>query len=235
MKRIPILAISLILVLFAGCKKDPKTATLNLQFSHAVDGASLTQNSILYKNAAGYDYSITKLVYYVSNIRLVGDDVEDYATSDFHYLSIADDNSLNISLPEVPIGKYKQVAFTLGIDNARNVTGGLPTSTINNQMAWPDQMGGGYHHMKLEGMWQDSGSAAQGFAMHLGLTHQANCVQNQVFSIAEGSNTHTLTMNINEWFTSPAVYDFHADGTSIMSNAASMEKLARNGDDVFDN
>lgn len=222
-------------ILFSGCKKDPKVGDLALDITYEVDGADLVYNDIRYANEAGYDYSVTKLVYYISNIRLYGDGVDDFISDKIQYIDASNAATGQITLEDVPFGSYSGMAFTLGVDEGRNVTGGLPTTAENNNMAWPTQMGGGYHHMKFEGMWVN-GSDTSGFMMHLGLNgHQANCEQNRVIEMNAENVSHQLRMNLNEWFRTPAVYDFATDGTAIMMNNNSMAKLARNGDDCFDN
>ena len=221
-------------LMFMGCKEKIEKATLKLDLSYVVDGNPLQMNSIQYQNAAGYNYSITKLVYYISNVKLLGDGIDDFQTDMIHYVDITNPSTNQITITEVPYGQYRGIQFTLGVDASRNTTGGLENNTINNNMSWPDQMGGGYHHMKLEGLWLD-GNNTSAYLMHLGTSHHSNCYQNRAFKIDSESLTQGLTMNINEWYRTPAVYDFASDGTSIMMNDASMEKLARNGDDSFDN
>ena len=45
----------------------------------------------------------------------------------------------------VPAGDYVALAFTFGLDEEDNLTGGLPNQVEYNGMAWPDVLGGGYH------------------------------------------------------------------------------------------
>lgn len=221
------------LMVFSGCKKE-ELGTLKLDITYEVDGTDMAMNTIAYTNEAGYDFSVTKLVYYISNIKLVGDGVDDFQSDEIQYIDASNAATGQITLSDVPYGNYKGITFILGVDPGRNVTGGLPSTTENNNMAWPDQMGGGYHHMKFEGLWVN-GVDTSGFLMHLGKTHQVNCDQNRAINLNSETVSHNLTMNLNEWFRTPAVYDFAVDGTSIMMNDAAMEKLARNGDDCFDN
>lgn len=223
------------LTLLSSCKEEPTVGNLSLNITHAVDGAELALNQQIYTNEAGYQYDVSTLVYYISNIRLEGDG-EDFVDTRVHYIDIEDLSTQSITLENVPFGNYNRIRFNLGVDAARNVTGGLENTTINNNMAWPDMMGGGYHHMKLEGNYTNGVDPEQGFAMHLGKQgNEADCVQNRSFAHTEDGTAHTLTMNINEWFRGPNVYDFEVDGTAIMANDAALQKLSENGDDVFDN
>ena len=100
-------------------------------------------------------------------------------------------------------------------------------------MEWPVVMGGGYHFMMFEGHFIDS-TGTPGFAMHLGTSASLCPVSiQQTLSIGQADKEIRLSMNINEWFRNPAIYDFNVDGNYIMGNVQAMSKLAANGVDVF--
>lgn len=94
-------------------------------------------------------------------------------------------------------------------------------------------MGGGYHFMKLEGRFLDSGSSS-GYAVHLG--RNASLVKVEIpasFEIRQGIHEIVLTMDINEWFTDPAVYSLVMDGSYTMNSQLLMKKISANGHDVL--
>ena len=101
-------------------------------------------------------------------------------------------------------------------------------------MGWPDMMGGGYHFLKLEGHWMDTGGQL-GYAMHIGkngfLVKAGTKASLQVL----GGKTinRKLMMNINEWFAHPNTYNLATDGVYSMGNAPLMKKLSENGSDVL--
>ena len=100
-------------------------------------------------------------------------------------------------------------------------------------MEWPDGMGGGYHFLKFEGHFVDSGNTF-GFAMHIGTNNYL--VNGKLWAritLGDGVNTLNVGMNMNEWFKNPAVYDFNMDGNYSMSSMMAMEKLMMNGADVL--
>ena len=42
-----------------------------------------------------------------------------------------------------------------------------------------------------------------------------------------------MTMNVNEWFKNPNIYNFNTDGVFTMGDTILMKKLLQNGADVF--
>jgi hypothetical protein len=120
-----------------------------------------------------------------------------------------------------------------------------------NDMMWPDYIGGGYHYMKMNGHWKDLNNIIQPFGFHLGIGQIYDSVNhstiigfvqnyftvtmpNSSFSIVENATTKTgITMNIESWFATPHVYDLNVWGGSIMQNQAAMHTVAENGADAF--
>ncbi len=224
----------LALIFVFSCKKDPETSHIHFNISHKVDNIALAFDTLLYNNAVGDTFSISKVNYFLSNIVLTDEDNETHTIEGVYYVDAATASTLVIEFEDVPVATYTSIRFNLGLDAATNTTNNLPSTTENNNMGWPDAMGGGYHFLKMEGNYLNAG-AQTGFAMHIG--KNANLVTCTISNLAlemddHGGETH-VSMNLNEWFRNPNTYDFGTDGTSIMMNDASMLKLAQNGADVF--
>lgn len=231
--------LSFILLIFcfvvSGCKKEEENeAALQISISHKVDSQPLQMNSMMYTCDAGYQYEVTKLNYYLSHFVFTKSDGSRYESDTVLYVDAAPGNSNTLLLENFPPGNYTGVSFYLGLDSVRNITNGLPTTTENINMIWPDVMGGGYHFMKLEGHYKDN-NGTYGFAIHLGKnSHLVLIHLNRSFGISANNPAQlNLTMNINEWFRNPEVYDFNADGNYSMSNDTAMNKLSVNGSDIF--
>ena len=228
-------------VLLAACnKKTPEPITVTVKIEGDVDGEAIEFDQIKYTNQAGEKYSIEKCVFYLSNIQLVRNDDSVYGDKPkAHYFSLRE-GRLTTSLYNVPVGDYKAIRFIFGVAPELNTTGGLPNNPENINMAWPDMMGGGYHHMKLEGQYVANGDTGSYnthlgdllkdgkryliyFAVELPLSHTLN----------ETTRTITLGMNINEWYRVPHTYSFAAFGPAIMNNPDALQTLRENGADVF--
>jgi hypothetical protein len=237
------LLILLLATLFIGCKKDETaepspdpdpSGTLNLNIDFSVDGTALQFDTIAYINAAGNEYSVYTLVFYLSKIELIKQNGSALLLKNWHYVDARTGNTLNLQLTDIPNGNYTGIRFNIGLDAAQNISGSLPATAENLAMEWPDAMGGGYHFLKLEGYFNDS-TGTPGYAMHLGTDSclvTANPI-NYNFSFDGNVINKTLVMNINEWYRNPQVYDLNADGNYSMGNMLLMQKLRNNGKDVF--
>jgi hypothetical protein len=154
-----------------SCSKDDDPApvvsnklTLNLGF---VSGSSPLQfDTIMYSNAAGNVYSVSRLQFYVSNIQLIKPDSSLVNISEFNYVDARVSSTLSITQTLPQKGSFIGMKLQLGLDTTHNKTNFLPAIAENINMAWPDMMGGGYHFMKFEGIYID-GLSFPGFAMHL--------------------------------------------------------------------
>ena len=229
-------------VFFFSCEKDgqepaeepvPASPALKLNVAFTVDGSPLEFDTIKYENAAHNIYSVNTLVFYLSQISLIKDDQSVVQIKDWVYVDARTPSTLNISMEDIPKGCYSGIRFNCGIDSIHNIPNGLIPTPDNLMMEWPVAMGGGYHFLKLEGYFSDS-TGTPGYAMHIGTNA---CLTSVVLPVAlcfeEADVSKTLSVNINEWFRTPSVYDFNIDGNYIMGNTAAMMKFAVNGTDAF--
>jgi hypothetical protein len=231
-------------LLCSACSKPTGHITLN--FSFVVDNDSLQLDTCLYQNAAGNLYEVNDVQYFISNVMLVDDagntlDIAD--NQGIHYVDIRIPGTLrwNIS-EEIPVNHYTQIAFVFGLEGAQNATGYFPNPPENN-MSWPDVLGGGYHYMKINGRWIDEAGVRQPFNLHTGKIATDDGFADNTFTVTlpleqftvskNSSSELTLQMNVNAWFTNPYLFDFNVFGGSIMQNRAAQEVLQANGRDVF--
>lgn len=230
---IPVLLTAFVL-LFSACKKDATHSDLSLNLRHLVEGNEVTLNSIQYTNPAGNNFSVERLVYYISDIRLTDDAGNEYFWDDYQFVDIDDASTHTLLLNQVPVGNYTGMTALIGLNATRNAEG-LENTVDNNNMIWPQAMGGGYHFMKLEGRFEASNSDIIGYAMHLGLDANLVTAEAAPFSLTldEEKESANLNFDIMEWHRNPANWDFEADGTAIMANANSLAKLAANGATVL--
>ena len=261
--KIKLVSLLLILSLFQYCKKDDpivdpvnKTGSLQISFDHNVDGTPLVVDTMIYTNAAGNDYLVNEIQYFISDIVLHSTNGNDYSiisTNGIHYIDtdISSTKTWNIS-DNIPVGNYSSVSFTFGINETKNQTG-LFVNPPEVDMFWPEFLGGGYHYMKLNGKWKNTNSDIVPFNFHLGIgqTYASNVividsitgfVQNyftvqlpsSALTINENTQTKaTITMNIESWFETPHVWDFNLIGANIMQNQPAMQMAKENGADVF--
>lgn len=230
-----ILGVGLVLTL-AQCKKeeqDPPQIVAQIELQHFVGSEALEMDVIKYTNAAGNEFSVKRLLYYLSGIVLEDENGVRHTIDGAYYVDIEDASTLQFALDFVPQGKYKKLEFSLGLVPELNVFGNLPNTVENSAMFWPEQMGGGYHFMKLEGHYNTDSSEVAGYAMHIGTNPtRVDFEFNQGYTLDVNNISIELRMNILEWFQNPVTYDLN-QGNYSMGNAALMLDLTNNGKDVF--
>lgn len=231
-------------LLCGACTKPTGHITLN--FSFIVDRDPLQSDTCLYQNAAGNSYEVNDVQYFISHVMLEtasGEMVEITDNQGIHYTDIRIPNTLSWHVSdEIPAGGYKSIAFVFGLEGEQNTTGFFPNPPENN-MSWPDVLGGGYHYMKINGRWIDEAGVKQPFNLHTGKISNGNSFTDNTFTVtlpleqftvSKGQTTSiTLQMNINAWFSDPYLFDFNEFGGSIMQNREAQEVLHANGHNVF--
>lgn len=218
---------------YQGPAPVPSTE-LTFKISYHIDGKGLIRDSILYFNDAGNNYSVYNVLYYLSKIRITRTDGQVVHLKDIHYVDCFDPETNKFTFKDLPEGTYTDIRFNIGIDSSQNDHTVLPTTIENINMEWPDLMGGGYHFLRLEGYFVESGTNF-GYAMHIGTNDCLIPVKlTNTFTVTAGTKTNiTLKMNINEWFRNPNNFDFNIDGNYIMGDLPAMMKITKNGRDVF--
>jgi hypothetical protein len=257
-KYITILIIAMLTLIY-GCRdkeEKPGETVLKLKFSHTVAGQPLIMNNLIYMNAAGNEYEVTEIMYFISDIKLYHRDgrvIEPATWDDIHYI--------DTNVPEthewmvgnnVPEGIYDSLTFTFGISAAKNQSFMFVNPPEVN-MTWPELLGGGYHYLMLNGWWKNNQNDRLPYNFHLGIgqIYQNNSgqvadiigfVQNAFtvnpegtsFTIQKGEiHVGRLEMDVNSWFDTPEVFDFNYYGGAIMQNQEAMHIGCLNGADAF--
>lgn len=205
--------------------------TINIQYS--VDDHIAVKDSMMFVNPAGYKFSITRLEYYISNVEIKDAEGKTYKLNEVYYINIDPNKSNVITFAGITPGTYSSIRFNIGIDSINNKTAALPNTIENNNMAWPDPMGGGYHFLKLEGRYQVNGEV-KGYTMHLGKNENLIEVSlDDAFWMYYSQCHIDIEMNINEWLRSPNIIDFEVDGNYSMSDDILMNRISENGKTVF--
>ncbi len=250
-------AFALISLLITCKEEDPEPGKITLTFTETVDTASLAFDTVSYVNEAGNEYVVTELQYFISNLTLYYNDGTKYEISDsdgIHYVDsdIAETKYWAVT-DDVPSGYVDSLVFTFGLDEETNVSG-LFVNPPESNMFWPDELGGGYHYMKMNGKWMDVNAQLNMFNYHLGIGQTYDTtgqvtgfVQNffkvsvylpvySSFIIKVNPNETTalgINMNVNSWFTTPHTWDWNNMPAMMMQNQEVMNTACENGFDVF--
>ncbi len=227
-----------------ACSDDDATGpdgsgvgTVILQFDHVVAGTPLQMNTGTYTNAAGNEYSVTKLEYTMSDFTLQGSGGS--ASFDgVHYRDASDGTTATLTMTDVPAGTYTSLQFTHGIAGSDNTAGAFP-DLDNAGMAWPAMMGGGYHYMRNEGTFAMEGGGTGNFTTHTGpsggndFSFPVSLTLPAALDLSDGATvTIHVQMDVNEWYVNPNMWDFNDYGL-IMGNQTAQTALKANGASVW--
>ena len=233
-------------LLCSACCHTP-AGHIRLNFSFVVDHNPLRLDTCMYQNAAGNLYEVNDVQFFISHVRLEttsGEIIEIADNQGIHYTDIRIPGTLSWEIADVlPADEYKSITFVFGLEGEQNTTGYFPNPPENN-MSWPDMIGGGYHYMKINGRWIDPDGVRQPFNLHSGKIATDSGFADNTFTVTlplsqfaiihKETTELTLQMNVNAWFTNPYLFDFNVFGGSIMQNREAQEVLRANGGDVFE-
>lgn len=227
--------ILLITIVFAVCSSfylvpSPLVKSkgkLSLSFEHLVGNQSLVLNNQLYRNIQGEKFTVSKLNYYISNIQLKQANGKVWKQRQSYYLIKANEpKSQHITISRIPIGKYTEVSFMIGVDKKRN-NSGIQSGALDpaNGMFWTWNTG--YVFLKLEGkVFQQVSNEHQKFMYHCGGFKTHNNIKQKTFILGKNQLdiTHSkpaslrLKVDIQKVFSGKHTISIHKN-TRLMSPA----------------
>ena len=251
------LLIAVLLFAFACSKSNdpepgPETGKITFRFYYYCEGSPLVFDIRKYVNAAGNEYMVNEIQYFISDVKLHTDDtvimIDEW--KDIHYVDsdISSTQEWNV-YDAIPAGEYDRISFTFGINEEKNQSL-MFTDPPESLMFWPEYLGGGYHYMKLNGKWLDTTGLERPYNFHLGIgqVYDPDTVEitgfiqnyfevnviNSSFTVEKGNTTVLdLVMQVDRWFCDPHTYNHNEWGGDIMQKQQAMKLGCENGWDVF--
>jgi hypothetical protein len=216
------------ITLLASCQKEIRTelndtGLVEVAYHPVVKGSTLnfTDN---YQNDFGENFNIRAFKFYIQKIQLTKTNGEVVnVNNDYHLLDAANTASL-VLRARVPAAAYRSIAFTIGVDSARNVSG-AQTGALDpvNGMFWTWNTG--YIMAKFEGSSSVSTQPGNRFEYHIGGFKGTENVVKRIeltfpsASLMELEKDKNAIININadanKWFNG-------ANSLPISSNAVCM-------------
>lgn len=154
--------------------QESNTATMELKFEN-VFGNQPIHFQEQYTTASGETLKFTLLNYFISNIKLIRKNGEEFVLpqeTGYHLVKQSIPESKSIKL-QIPKGKYKGISFIVGVDSVRNTLradkrgGDLDVGSAARDMYWA--WNSGYIFFKMEGKSQASpDSLHNSFYYHIG-------------------------------------------------------------------
>lgn len=252
-KKVTLLT-ALLAVAITGCKKDKEdnlnptptvqTQELSLVFK-PVAGADDVDFASAHTTTSGQKFTLSTLRFYMSNIRLIKSDGAEYPLTG-KYLLI-DPTTSHFHLGGVPVGDYKGLKFSVGIDSATNhmdptvypSTNPLAEQTPSMHWTWNS----GYIFLMVEGSCDTTvsntdtltlGQYSHSMYFHLGMDMLLRNVDlsNSAFTVTSGTDKYVyIQTDVNELFNGVDLKtenQSHTMGTMMLAT-----KVADNIADMF--
>ena len=148
---------------FGQTKKITGTKSIEVKFENNANGKKIVLNDSSYTNVFGEKYTVSKLKYYVSNVRFVTDQKNKLAKNVF-LIDASKENTIRLLKPT---GNITGIEFLLGVDSILNCTGAQSGALDPlNDMFWT--WNSGYVMFKLEGSSNASKADLQRIEQHIG-------------------------------------------------------------------
>lgn len=217
---IPVLIIACIVIL--SCQRElhfdtvpDKPYNVILNFKAVVDYDTNTlEFGKAYTNHFHESYTVSAFKFYVHGVQFINTDsgrVFEANKGDYFLVDCSDSLTAQVKVAALPF-KYNRIAFTIGVDSARNVSGaqtGALDPTLGMFWTWNT----GYIMAKLEGTSPASTAPGQMFKYHIGGFKQNESALRKVTLLMpyaeilelKGGKTAeiTITADVNAWFYNP--------------------------------
>jgi len=215
-----------VILLGSACTKDtqiepePQQPTVapvvTFDFQAKVKNEVLIPDTKKYTNFINDSFTVTKLNYYVSNLKLTRDDGFVYSEPNSYHLMEHVANKTSFKLTDVPEGDYTKIEFLIGVDSLRNVSGAQSGALDPvNTMFWDWEQG--YIFFKMEGSYNTETLKEFGdYAIHIGGFSGPNaCLQkysaNLATPLSAKNNKQSsvfYNVQVDEIFINPMNIDF---------------------------
>lgn len=148
--------------------------SLRVEITHVVGTEPLRLDGTAYRSAAGDEFTVTRLRYYLSNVRLHRADGswftaprDDRSSQGYYLIDESDAASKTFDIAPVPAGDYDGIEFLVGVDAARN-TAGVQSGTLDPARGLFWTWKSGYIFFLFEGRSPQAPAADHALEFHIG-------------------------------------------------------------------
>ncbi len=212
--------LSVVLCALSGCQKslngsagDEAKHQLTINFKAVVDNDELVAGKE-YHNVFNEPYTVSAFKFYIHAIQLINDGegaVFELPKDKYYLIDFANSSTMMIEAGVAP-DNYNRLAFILGVDSARNVSG-AQTDALDPAKGMFWTWNTGYIMAKLEGNSPVAGTPNNSFEYHIGGFRTGENVIQQIslpfslqgaIDLKAGKSTRVdITANVNAWFHDP--------------------------------
>ncbi|MCH5244399.1 MAG: hypothetical protein J1F29_05810 [Lentimicrobiaceae bacterium] len=224
-----------------SCKKNGMDGKLSITFSFTFNNNALIFDDELYTIESKNAIRIDNIQYFISDPVFVDRSGSRHSftkeSNKIHYVDSDRPATLHWNIDEtLPAAIYDFVEFVYGLAPEYNHTG-MFSNVPESLMFWPESMGGGYHHLKINGWYAETAADTilYPFGFHAGMDNNYLPLRDTLrFFLADGLTQNLrLNMEVANWFKNPHVWNFAEFGGSVMQNAEAQRIIKENAYDVF--
>ncbi|MCB0399718.1 MAG: hypothetical protein KDD26_08890 [Winogradskyella sp.] len=247
MKKILLLCLTIITF---SCDNDTngnglRNITVDFKFTHTWDGMVINDSNLTtttVTNDNGETMTMARLRYLISRIELINANGNSYTFNGYKFTDLSDITTYDFSTNNtiIPSGTYT-IKFIWGFNEEDNIDGAYPD--LNSaSWNWPEMLGGGYHFLQLDGMYNvDSSPSPYNFHNGTARVSTNPNVFEQNFAVIElseeivlsGNASIEIVMNIAEFFKNPNTWDLNVLDTPLMPNYNAQKMMQQNVQTVF--
>ncbi len=241
------LILLLLLSLGLACSSDNDTLvnqiSVSLRFTHNWDGEVVTIddfNVLDFTNKKGTKLSIERLRYLISRVELINAANDTLSFDGYKLVDLAAAEDVLFDLPNTILEGPYRLECTFGFNNEDNIDSAYPDLNSANWNV-PENLGGGYHFMQLDGKFKDSLFNESPYNFHAIQAYDMATQETKdtffrinfgTISISKNA-TIELKMNIAQWFKDPHEWDLNERSTQLMMNFEAQKQISDNGRNVF--
>lgn len=245
-------ALMLVTLFVFACSEDnddniapaPTSANVSFNFTHNWDGTAINNTNLtteIVTNEHGEEMSMARFRYLVSRLELTHSNGQTYEFDGYKFTDLSNDSTYNFT-PEnntIPTGTYT-LKFIWGFNEEDNIDGAY--ADLNSaSWNWPAMLGGGYHFLQFDGLYNVDTTAPSPFNYHNGTARVSTGVFEQNFAEINLTTEITITnnavieveMNIAEFFKNPNTWDLNILDTPLMPNYTAQKMMQENVATVF--
>ncbi|RYF89193.1 MAG: hypothetical protein EOO00_10250 [Chitinophagaceae bacterium] len=233
----------------ASCQKElnfdreaEQDHNIIINFNAIVDTSALIYGQE-YRNFFDEPYKVTAFKFYIHRIQMINTDsgkVFELPKDQYHLIDFGDSNSTRVKLGIQPF-KYNRIAFTIGVDSARNVSG-AQTDALDPAKGMFWTWNTGYIMAKLEGNSPMAATPNNAIEYHIGGFKTGENVAEKItllfpytteIDLKAGKTSElTISANVNAWFFNPHDIMISAHPTCMTPGTLAMQ-IAENYRKMF--
>ena len=241
----------LILCIAFSCSSNDEefeeNTNISITFSHYWDDEEITTDdygTITFTNDSFNDLSIDNIKYVLSDVRLENSNNTEISIADVLFVKPIENYNTTINLSNFLIEDTYTLYFTFGLSDDNNISNSY-TELDDENFNVPEEFGGGYFFMQLDGEFVDESDSITTYNYHMAravehIDTDSETIEDTSFVVNAGSFTVDsknisvdIKVDLSQWFTDPNDWDLNELNSMLLQNYIAQLYMNQNGGSVF--